>query len=97
MNKEIIDKIDRIIAASGCSSWEIEHETTLYVEGKDYDCITYYRGGYGYPEMCFVKEKLMGNNYGALTERVDYAEPEEFLAVLETQSYIGGMWRKDYV
>lgn len=90
---EYIDEIDRIIAESGCSDWEIEHETTLYVEGEGYDRITYYRGGYGYPEMCFVKEKLRGSNYGVLAERVDYASPEEFLAVLKTQTYFGGMWR----
>lgn len=100
MNQQVIDKIDRIIAASGCSSWEIEHETTLYVPDSKrkklgYDCITYYRGGHGYPEPCFVKEKLAGNNYGVLTERVNYATPDQFLALLITQTYWGGMWRDE--
>lgn len=98
MNTQTIDKINRIIARSGCGEWEIDHQTTLYLPRgekarKGYDCITYYRGGYGYPEMCFVKERLCGNNYGPLKERVDYAEPEEFLELLETQTYSGGMWR----
>lgn len=100
MNKEIIDKIDRIIAASGCSSWEIEHETTLYVPDSKrkklgYDSITYYRGGYGYPEPCFVKERTFFNGYDVMSERVSYATPKQFLSLLVTQTYWGGMWRDE--
>ena len=98
MNQDTLDKIDRTIAASGCSTWEIEHETTLYLtekqmKGMGCDCITYYRGGYGYPFMCFVKERLAGGNYGVCKHRVGYATPEEFLSVLNTQVYLGGTWR----
>mgnify|MGYP007069879018 CR=1 FL=1 len=98
MNTQTIDKINRIIAQSGCGEWEIDHETTLYLSHNDkvrkgYDCITYYRGGDGYPERCFVKERLYGGNSGVCTERVDYATAEEFLKELMTQTYWGGMWR----
>lgn len=93
-----IEEINKILEDSGCGEWELEHETTLYLSDKDrkekgYDCITYYRGGYDYPKMCFVKERLVGNNYGTMTERVDYATPEEFLDELKKQRYFGGMWR----
>lgn len=96
--KDTIEEINKILEDSGCGEWELEHETTLYLSDKDrkekgYDCITYYRGGYDYPKMCFVKEKLAGNNYGTMTERTDYATPEEFLDELKKQRYFGGMWR----
>lgn len=93
-----IEQINGIIAKSGCTEWEQDHETTLYLPHnercvKGYDCITYYRGNYGYPYLCFVKEKLAGTNYGVCTERVSYATPQEFLELLKTQTYFGGMWR----
>lgn len=98
MNQDTLDQIDRIIAASGCGSWEIEHETTLYLtekqrRGMGCDSITYYRGGYGYPVLCFVKERHQFTGYGVCASRVGYATPEEFLAILETQEYRGGTWR----
>ena len=93
-----INPINRIIAERGCGNWEQEHQTTLYLSHNQrarqgYDCMTYYRGGYGYPEICFVKEALEGNNYGTTTRRVAYATAKEFLTLLKTQKYEGGMWR----
>ena len=98
MNTQTIERIDALIASAGAGTWEQQHETTLYLSQsaraqKGYDCITYYRGGYGYPELCFVKERIEGNNYGACRVRVDYATPEDFLAELKTQTYWGGTWR----
>lgn len=100
MNQQVINEIDRIIAASGCSDWEIEHETTLYVPHSKrkklgYDSITYYRGGYGYSKPCFVKERSYFNGYGVLNERVSYTTANQFLALLVTQTYWGGMWRDE--
>lgn len=99
-NAGTIEEINGIIARSGCGSWEIEHETILYLSDTQrvlagYDAITYYRGGYGYPQMCFVKERLEGNYYGSVRTRVEYANPQEFLELLKTQRYEGGMWRSN--
>lgn len=96
--RETIREIDRIIEHSGCGKWEIDHETTLYLTDmerrlKGYDCITYYRGGYGYPTLCFIKEKLKGGNYGVSSVRVADATASEFLSLLRTQTYWGGTWR----
>ena len=98
MKAKTIERINNILEASNCGQWELEHETTLYLPdaerlAKGYDCITYYRGGYGYPEMCFVKERIESSGYGAYTLRVSYATPSEFLALLKTQHFEGGMWR----
>ena len=100
MNQQVIKQIDHIIAASGCSNWEIEHETTLYVPDSKrkmlgYDSITYYRGCDGYPEPCFVKERTFFNGYDVLRERVSYTTADQFLALLMTQTYWGGMWRDE--
>lgn len=90
----IIDKIESILAKSGCS----EYDTTLYVPDSQrkklgYDSITYYRGGDGYPEQCFVKERSMFNGYGVLSLRESYTTAKQYLALLMTQTYWGGMWR----
>lgn len=98
MTNSCIIIIDNIIAKSGCGEYEMSHATTLYLSDNQrkslgYDCITYYRGGDGYPGACFVKERTSFNGYGVLRERVSYATPEEFLGILNTQRYSGGMWR----
>lgn len=100
MNERTINQINAIIARSGCDSWELSHKTTLYLSEAErhkrgYDRITYYRGGYGYPELCFVKERLEFNGYGVNTILVAYATPREFLAVLKTQKHYAGAWRNN--
>lgn len=99
-DQAIINEIDAIIAHSGAGLWEQDHATTLYLsdaqrEAAGYDCMTYYRGGWGYPSLCFVKQTLEGNNYGTLQNHVDYAAAGEFLALLKTQKYAGGCWRSN--
>ena len=89
-----INKIESILAKSGCSY----QDTTLYVPDSQrkklgYDSITYYRGGDGYPKRCFVKERLEFNPYGAMSRRVSYTTAKQYLALLMTQTYWGGMWR----
>ena len=98
MENHVINQIDRILANSGCGRWELSHLTTLYLpdnqrKERGYDCITYYRGGYDYPTLCFVKERIISSNYGAYKERTGHATPQEFLALLEKQTYYGGIWR----
>jgi len=93
-----LEVINDTLEGSGCGQWELEHATTLYLPHNErarlgYDCITYYRGGWGYPRTCFVKEKIQGGSYGVTAVRVEYASPSEFLALLKVSRYIGGMWR----